>query len=104
MLPYTANLINAVLPCLSSKAGMIKNLGVQTNNNLFMLVQKQADLRRSRSTLSVSSENALHLPSWSSTSPPKEGLEFPGIVDALTRQFLEAEEESQIAALDWFLM
>ncbi|KAJ3071225.1 hypothetical protein HDU98_005638 [Podochytrium sp. JEL0797] len=78
---FTAPLLSAILPCLAHRVTPIKNSAGDVNTGLLKLVAEFAV---------VPGEDAV--------------FDVKGAVDALTKQFLDENEETRVASLDWLLM
>ncbi|KAI9095262.1 vacuolar protein 14 C-terminal Fig4p binding-domain-containing protein [Phlyctochytrium arcticum] len=129
MLPYSPQLLNAILPCLAHSVAGIRNIAVETNNNLYKLI-----LDLPAGSASAQPNNPTSIPSFLSSSPGTQtdalfppakantttsadiknvagvataqldSIDLQATVETLTLQFQDEREETRVAALEWLLM
>ncbi|KAI8139958.1 vacuolar protein 14 C-terminal Fig4p binding-domain-containing protein [Fennellomyces sp. T-0311] len=101
VIQFTPRIILAVLPCLAHSTSVIQNTAIETNRNLQKLVLEA-------STTPVLNTNDENDPD-SDASPvhrsvDEEPFDYQTTVSNLRLQFLNENEETRVASLEWLLM
>ncbi|KAI9332131.1 vacuolar protein 14 C-terminal Fig4p binding-domain-containing protein [Zopfochytrium polystomum] len=99
MLPFTPELVGAILPCLAHTIDPIRNLAMEANANLFRLVTDayKANEGSGAGTADLSA-------SISSISPGVDLFDMQATVETLTLNFQDGSEETRVASMDWLIM
>jgi vacuole morphology and inheritance protein 14 len=90
VMAFTPQIITSVLPSLAHEVSSIRNIATETNRNLQKLVL-QNPVSKARSD----DRN------WSSQDDP---FDYQKTVSELRLQFLNENEETRVASLEWLLM
>ncbi|KAI8614397.1 vacuolar protein 14 C-terminal Fig4p binding-domain-containing protein [Chytriomyces sp. MP71] len=95
MIPFVAELVGAILPCLSHQVNPIRNVAAEANAALFRLVKEfEEDGTLTGNSLGVEGGYADDI----------EMFDARGVVEALRAQFLEESEEARVASMEWMAM
>jgi hypothetical protein len=127
ILPFVPRLLSQVLPALSAHSDQVRTTASRVNRSLMdyiVTLQDDHGVRRSRgestrkltvdhsaADADTAAESDKPLPdvptaetSKSPSPTPSTDLDYAAAVSALTLQFLNAHEETRVAALGWLIM
>ncbi|TPX63447.1 hypothetical protein CcCBS67573_g08682 [Chytriomyces confervae] len=105
MIPFTPELVAAILPCLAHRVTPIRNIAAEANAALFKLVAEfGVVLGHGAGVLYLGSEGGGAAGGGSPGVDVGGGFEVKSAVDALTKQFQDESEETRVASMEWLAM
>ncbi|KAJ3392845.1 hypothetical protein HDU84_003329 [Entophlyctis sp. JEL0112] len=104
MVPFTPELIAAILPSLAHRIAPIRSIAVDANATLFRVVDEFAVLSGSGGSAPAVAVSKDSEGGTAGTSFLLDSFDVRTAVVAVTKQFLDENEETRIAGMDWLLL
>ncbi|KAK4514750.1 uncharacterized protein ATC70_002353 [Mucor velutinosus] len=112
IIQYTPEIIKAVLPSLAHPVTPIRNIALETNQNLQRLVLEtpihasppEPAASKSDPSGDNTKKKSLMVSSIAGSAAQQDPFDYQATVANLRLQFLNQNEETRVASLDWLLM
>lgn len=114
ILPYVPRFLSVLLPTMDYEEKQLKSIAIRVNSKMLDLILSLPDENVSEEPstpappkfmVSTSNEPGANGIANSDESPNgREKLDYSATVNALTLHFLDENEETRVAALDWLIM